>query len=621
MSKIHILPDDLANRIAAGEVVERPAAVVKELIENAVDAGATQVRVAVEDDGTKRIEISDNGSGIDKDDLSLSLHRHATSKIASTEDLFNIHTLGFRGEALPSIGSVSKLSITSRTANEESAWQLTCHGGHIGEIAPTAREQGTTVLVENLFYNTPARKKFLKTARTERELIKETVTKLALAHAQVEFVFVQDGREVFRLNGAQGALLEDMLPRVAGFLGREFAENTVAVDFERDGMRVQGFVSLPTYHIGNNRKQFLFINGRPVSDRVLVGALKGAYHDMLHHGRHPLALLFVDVPASELDVNVHPTKAEVRFSNSSAVYGFVHTAIRQALAPHSTTVSTTPAEEALSKFQSAMPVGHVAPTHTEGGSAPVGHMPYQPRVHSTPFVRPVPSQQQGAFIHELNATPQMRAPSGVDSDVLAAQVEDLQSYPLGAAVAQVHKTYIVAQADDGLVVVDQHAAHERLVYEKFKGQMAEQGVEKQALLVPDIVSLSEVDMETLLSYEEALLKLGVEVEAFGTNAVSVRATPALLGSVNVKELIENLVEDLRELKATTSLQEKLEHLLSTMACHGSIRAGRKLSHDEMNALLRDMEATPGSAQCNHGRPTSIKLQLKDIEKLFGRRGY
>ncbi len=614
MSQIHILPDDLANRIAAGEVVERPAAVVKELVENAVDAGASWIQVSVEEDGTKRIEISDNGKGIEKEDLTLALHRHATSKISSTDDLFNIHTLGFRGEALPSIGSVSKLTITSRTPDEDSAWQVVCHGGGIGEIEPSAREQGTTVLVENLFFNTPARKKFLKTARTEKELVKETVTKLALAHPSIEFVFLQDGRETFRLNQAQGALLEDMLPRVAGFLGREFSENTVPVDFERDGMSIKGFVSLPTYHIGNNRKQFLFINGRPVSDRVLVGALKGAYHDMLHHGRHPLALLFVEVPTGELDVNVHPTKAEVRFSNSSSVYGFVHTAIRRALAPHTTTVSTTPAEEALAKFQNAMPVSQSvsddSATLRPPGGAPVA-APYMPRVHASAPVR------QSAFIHDLNATPQMM----VSENLQQESTEDYESYPLGAAVAQVHKTYIVAQADDGLVVVDQHAAHERLVYEKFKTQMAEQGVERQALLVPDIVTLSEADVEALLKHEEALAKLGLEVEAFGVNAVSVRATPAVLGSVNVKDLIENLVEDVRELKSTTVLQEDLEHLLSTMACHGSIRAGRTLSHSEMNQLLRDMENTPGSAQCNHGRPTSIKLQLKDIEKLFGRRGY
>ena len=617
MSKIHILPDDLANRIAAGEVVERPAAVVKELVENAVDAGASQIQVSVEEDGTKRIEISDNGSGIEKSDLSLALHRHATSKISSTDDLFNIHTLGFRGEALPSIGSVSKLTITSRIEGEDSAWQVVCHGGDIAEAVPTAREQGTTVLVENLFFNTPARKKFLKTARTEKEQVKETVTKLALAHPEIEFVFLQDGRETFRLNQAQGALLEDMLPRVAGFLGREFSENTVPVDFERDGMSIKGFVSLPTYHIGNNRKQFLFINGRPVSDRVLVGALKGAYHDMLHHGRHAVALLFVNVPPGDLDVNVHPTKAEVRFSNSSAVYGFVHTAIRRALAPYSTTVSTTPAEEALAKFQNAMPMQqHGQPPVQnpsfvrEGASSPYS-APYVPRDHSAQPAR------QAAFIHNLNATPQM----SVAEPLQQASTEDFSSYPLGAAVAQVHKTYIVAQADDGLVVVDQHAAHERLVYEKFKTQMAEQGVERQALLVPDIVTLSEADVEALLAHEIGLEKLGLEVEAFGVNAVSVRATPAILGSVNVKDLIENLVEDVRNLKSTTSLQEDMEHLLSTMACHGSIRAGRVLAHSEMNQLLRDMENTPGSAQCNHGRPTSIKLQLKDIEKLFGRRGY
>ncbi len=609
MKKIQVLPEFLANQIAAGEVVERPSSVIKELVENALDAGATQVDIAVEEFGTKRLTIKDNGQGISKDQLPLALERHATSKIQQTDDLFNIHSFGFRGEALPSIASVSRFSITSKAAGEEDAWVYKGEGGKNFTLEPAAHNHGTTIVVEDLFFNTPARLKFLKAKRTEMEHIQDVVVRLALANPKVMFKLVSDGDEVVRFAQAQGELLDDMLPRLASFMGRDFVDNAIGVELDRGDMAIKGFVSLPTYNVSTTRKQFMYINGRPVKDKLLMGALKNAYHDLLHTGRHPAAVLFIDMDPRAVDVNVHPAKAEVRFKDGRSIFGMIRTCVRQALDEHSTEVSTTPSNEALRRFVTTP------------------QMPAQPRFDYHAASAPMP---QTSFENGANAQPRTVAEEATpmryemphipqEEPAVAQSMQQFEGHPMGAAVAQIHGTYIVAQTEGSMIVVDQHAAHERLVYERFKKQILNGSVERQALLLPEIVELKPSEVDALLERESELLAFGLEVEQFGPQAVSVRATPALLGEVNSKQLVLDMVEDIRNLKKETTLQESVEEFLSTMACHGSIRANRKLSVADMNAILRDMETTPNSAQCNHGRPTYIELKKADIERLFGRR--
>lgn len=609
MKKIQVLPEFLANQIAAGEVVERPSSVIKELVENALDAGATQVDIAVEEFGTKRLTIKDNGQGISKDQLPLALERHATSKIQQTDDLFNIHSFGFRGEALPSIASVSRFAITSKAAGEEDAWVYKGEGGKNFTLEPAAHNHGTTIVVEDLFFNTPARLKFLKAKRTEMEHIQDVVVRLALANPKVMFKLVSDGDEVVRFAQAQGELLDDMLPRLASFMGRDFVDNAIGVELDRGDMAIKGFVSLPTYNVSTTRKQFMYINGRPVKDKLLMGALKNAYHDLLHTGRHPAAVLFIDMDPRAVDVNVHPAKAEVRFKDGRSIFGMIRTCVRQALDEHSTEVSTTPSNEALRRFVTTP------------------QMPAQPRFdyHATSTPMPQTSFEAGTSVQPRNvaeeAAPMRYEMPHIPQEepAVAQSMQQFEGHPMGAAVAQIHGTYIVAQTEGSMIVVDQHAAHERLVYERFKKQILNGSVERQALLLPEIVELRPSEVDALLERESELLAFGLEVEQFGPQAVSVRATPALLGEVNAKQLVLDMVEDIRNLKKETTLQESVEEFLSTMACHGSIRANRKLSVADMNAILRDMETTPNSAQCNHGRPTYIELKKADIERLFGRR--
>ena len=601
MKQIQILPEFLANQIAAGEVVERPSSVIKELVENALDAGAKDIDVEIEEFGTKRIAIKDNGSGISKDQLPLALERHATSKIQQTEDLFNIHSFGFRGEALPSIASVSRFSITSKVQGSDDAWVYKGEGGKTFALEPAAHNAGTTIVVEDLFYNTPARLKFLKARRTEMEHIQDVVVRLALANPKVSFKLISDGDEVLRFAQAQGDLLDDMLPRLSSFMGRDFVDNAIGIDLDRGDMSIKGFVSLPTYNVSTTRKQFLYINGRPVKYKLLIGALKNAYHDLLHTGRHPAAVLFIEMDARMVDVNVHPAKAEVRFKDGRSVFGMIRTCVRQALDEHSTEVSTTPSEEALRRFETkALP-------------------DTQPRFDYSATQNTSASYAQVRTVAEPAATAYEVPHIPQEEPEVEISKQSFHGHPMGAAVAQIHGTYIVAQTQNSMIVVDQHAAHERLVYERFKKQILNGNVERQALLLPEVVEMKEAEIEALLEREEELLSFGLEVEQFGPQAISVRATPAILGEVNAKQLVLDMVEDIRNMKKETTLQESIEEFLSTMACHGSIRANRKLSVADMNAILRDMETTPNSAQCNHGRPTYIELQTHDIEKLFGRR--
>jgi len=616
MKEIHVLPDSLANQIAAGEVVERPASVVKELVENALDAEATAIEILIENSGTKKITVKDNGFGLSKEQLSIALQRHATSKIAETKDLFEINSFGFRGEALPSIASVSRFTITSRRAEDESAWSYTGEGGKNMQLIPAAGEVGTTIEVKDLFFNTPARLKFLKAARTEMEHIQDVVVRLALANPKVSFKLMNEGNEVLHFNAAQGDLLEDMLPRLSKFMSKDFVKSAIGLDVERDDMRLRGFVSLPTFNVATNRRQYIYVNGRPVKDKLLLGALKQSYHDLLHTGRHPAAVLFVDIPARDVDVNVHPAKAEVRFKHGREVFGLMRGAIRRSLEEHSQEVGTAPATQALSGFHAgSLPQQHYG--GGQGGASTAQVMQFSmPQTGGGSFG----AQQVAETISAFDAHMEAPLHSGQDTFAAGRSVVDYVQYPMGAAVAQLHGTYIVAQTENAMIVVDQHAAHERLVYERFKKQVLDGNVERQGLLMPEVVELSEHDVTRLMERQEELLSFGLELEQFGPTAVAVRATPALLGEVSANAIVQDIVEDLREMKKETTVQSKLEEFLGTMACHGSIRANRKLSIDDMNAILRDMEKTPNSAQCNHGRPTFIELKLPEIEKLFGRRG-
>lgn len=619
---IHVLDDNLANQIAAGEVVERPASVVKELVENAIDAGALHIEVRAENAGFKHIQVRDDGWGIPKEQIPLAVQRHATSKIREVQDLFEIHSLGFRGEALPSIASVARFSITSRTPESDEAWQLTNKNPEQKpELKPAAQDVGTTVVVDDLFYNTPARRKFLKTPRTELDHITDTVVRLAMANPETSFTMIHDGSETVRFESAQGDLISDRLARLTNFMGRDFVQNAVTIEAERDGMRLTGFSSLPTYNLSTPRRQYLYVNGRPVKDKTLVAAFKHAYHDLLARHRHPACVLFLEVPPRFVDVNVHPTKTEVRFKQGNEVFGLIKGGVRRALDDASQSVSDTGTQQALRAFQvEAMPQPQPRQESFMGGSsfgAPSSSPMPQPQQMATP--------QPSEPLH-VSATYQGRpygleAPPKAEANREQAEqsVHNYQNAQLGAAVAQIHTTYIIAQTADGMVMVDQHAAHERLVYERFKKQIHEGRVEQQQLLIPEVVELTKADAELVASHAEELAKFGLDVEQFGPTAITVRGTPALLGQMDCQGLVRDLVEDLHTLKEGVTLQSQLEETLSTMACHGSIRAGRRLSIDEMNAILRQMEETPNSAQCNHGRPTYVKMSRAEIEKLFGRR--
>lgn len=590
---IRQLDDAAINRIAAGEVVERPASAVKELVENALDAKAARVEISIADGGKTLIRVTDNGVGMTPDDLPLALSRHATSKIDGS-DLLNIHSFGFRGEALPSLGAVGRLTIRSRTVDGEGA-EVTVAGGVHDPVRPSALTVGTVVELRDLFYATPARLKFLRTDRAEMQAISDVIKRLAMAEPFVTFILtdVSQGksRVTFRADAETGDMFEGLHARLRSVLGKDFADNALPIDALREDVHLTGYAALPTYSRGSAVQQFLFVNGRPVRDKVLIGALRGAYMDTLSRDRHPAACLFIDLDPTRVDVNVHPAKSEVRFRDPGAVRGLIVSALRAALANAGHRASTTVANATLGAMQ---------PEKTE---ARVYQMD-RPQMSRGPAYRP------DGF-----------ADMAPDMSGRVEMIEDFKAqedHPLGAARAQVHENYIIAQTDTGIVIVDGHAAHERLVYEKLKTQMAQNGVAAQALLIPEIIEMSDSDAAQLLAVADDLTRFGLTIEPFGGGAIAVRETPAILGEVNAQAMLRDILDELDDQGSSTLVQEKLEAILSRVACHGSIRTGRRMRGEEMNALLREMEQTPRSGQCNHGRPTYVELKLSDIERLFGR---
>ena len=604
LMRIRYLPEVLINRIAAGEVIERPAAAVKELVENAIDAGAQKIEIDIRDGGKSLISIKDDGIGMSAEDLAAALDRHATSKLPG-DDLLNIAHLGFRGEALASIAAVSRLSIKTREQGGE-AHSIQSVAGAKEEIKPCAHPKGTQIDVRDLFFATPARLKFLKTDRAEFMAVKDVVVRLAMAYPQVAFYFSHNEKASLKLPAS------DAQTRLAALLGRDFGENSIEITSEREGIELSGYAGLPTLHRKTPQHQYLFVNNRPVKDRILNGCVRAAYADVLARDRHALAALFLTLDPEEVDVNVHPAKAEIRFKDPAMVRSLIISSLKHALHEHGFKASSSVSNYALGAMQPAnhASAGPGLPLN-RGGSSPV-----PPRYAYGNLAEAV----QPAYQTQMQSE-EFTAPSARYEPVpeIQPQIEP-EANPLGAARAQLHENYIVAQTGDGLVIVDQHAAHERLVYERFKAQIAERGIETQGLLSPEIIDLSEEDCATLLEFRGALAKLGLEIEAFGAGAIAIQSVPALIGhKADFKKLIVDLLDEIREQDSAEGLSERINEILSTMACHGSVRSGRRMNAEEMNALLRQMEATPYSGQCNHGRPTYIELKLSDIEKLFGRR--
>ncbi len=602
---IRRLPDTLVNQIAAGEVVERPAAALKELVENALDAGARHILVDLENGGIDHLSVTDDGHGMIADQLRLAIERHATSKLP-TGDLSAIATLGFRGEALPSIASVATLTLTSRTSDGE-GWRLVIDNGRTVADGPAATPPGTCVAVDGLFAAVPARRKFLKSERSELAACLDVMRRLAMARADVAFEVRHGGRRLLAVAAGADAGPVAQVARLAALLGPDFADNAVAIDLERSlgevgggdvggSIRLGGLAGIPTYHRGVADHQFLFVNGRPVKDRLLVGALRGAYQDLLARDRHPVVALFLDVPADFVDVNVHPAKTEVRFRDAALVRGLLVSGVRRALDAAGHRATTTISGAALAAFAVPPAVAALA------GAAPASHLAEAPQL--------------------FTAFPGLAAPAGAGASLAAAAIAlapRAADHPLGVARGQVANTYIVAETDDALILVDQHAAHERLTLERMKAALGQGNVAAQALLLPQLVELDEMAAARVIERAAELAELGLEIEGFGATAVLVRATPALLGTTDAVALVRDLADDLAAWGSAITLKERLDSVAATMACHGSVRAGRVLGLAEMNALLREMEVTPHSGQCNHGRPTWVRLAKGDIEKLFGRR--
>ncbi len=594
---IRRLPETLVNRIAAGEVVERPAAAVKELVENAIDAGATRIEVRLRGGGQSLILVEDDGCGMSPAEIELAVERHATSKLPE-DRLDRIATLGFRGEALPSIGSVSRMTIASRPRGADSGWALAVEGGEKRVLGPVARGPGTRVEVRELFYATPARLKFLKTPRTETQQVRDVIERLALGRPDLAFLLAEDERTLLSVNAASGDPAAARRARLGAVLGEEVAGNVLPVETARDGLVLSGYAGLPTLNRATAREQYLFVNGRPVKDKLFSGAVRGAYMDVLAHDRHPVLALFLEVPAELVDVNVHPAKTEVRFRDAQAVRGLIVHGIKAALEGGAGRASSTVSMAALRRFR-------------QGGLA-------RPSAAQYPASIPgLPGRGAWGFAEAAQA-----AFAAVDLPSARAETPAPEpphmAYPLGAARAQLHETYVVAQTADGIVIVDQHAAHERLTYERVKRQLAEGTVQRQILLVPEVIELGPARVEALVDAADTLSQCGVVVEPFGAGAVLVREAPALIAAGQAGQMVRDLAEEfLAEGAAATG--RRLDQVCSSIACHGSVRAGRRLTVDEMNALLREMEATPLAGQCNHGRPTYVELKLADIERLFGRR--
>ena len=598
-AKIRRLAEGTVNRIAAGEVVERPASAAKELIENALDAGAHRIVVAVSNGGADLILVEDDGEGMTASDLGLAIERHATSKLPRAngeDDLSHIATLGFRGEALPSIGSIARLAIATRTRSGE-AHEMRVDGGTQQGPAPIAYlangQSGTRVEVRELFYATPARLKFLKSSRSEDMATTDIVKRLAMARPDVGFSLTLDGRTTLDLE-AESDLFTGRLKRLSRIMGRDFSENAEEVFIEREGVKITGFAGLPTYNRANAQMQFLFVNGRPVRDKLLVGAVRGAYADFLARDRHPALALFLECDPAFVDVNVHPAKTEVRFRDAGLVRGMIVSSLKNTLAKAGHRASTTVAGDTLASLRPQ--------------SAPYYYTP--------PSVTPAMAEAARSYHAPLFASEAQTASAKVEQ---VADNPSTEQLPLGLARAQLHETYVVAQTADGIVIVDQHAAHERLVYERMKRAMTNGGIARQPLLIPEVVELDPAEATRVAARAGELAELGLIVEQFGPDAILVRELPAMLGNTDIKKLIRDLADDIAETNSALSLKERLEEIAGTLACHTSVRAGRRLTGEEMNALLREMEATPHSGQCNHGRPTYVELKLTDIERLFGRR--
>jgi len=592
------LSESIVNRIAAGEVVERPASAVKELVENALDAGASRVDILTDGGGRRLIRVTDDGAGMTGADLDLAVERHATSKLAG-DDLLAIDTLGFRGEALPSIGAVSRLTITTRHASEPHAWAIEVDAGRKSAVKPAALSAGTSVEVRDLFYATPARLKFLKTDRSEAEAVREVIRRLAMSRPDVAFTLAGEERAPVTWSAT-----DDRLARLGDILGADFRANAVTIEAEREGVRIEGFAALPTLSRANSLGQYLFVNGRPVRDKLLFGAVRAAYADYLPRDRHPLLALFVTLAAREVDVNVHPAKSEVRFRDGGLVRGLIVSALKEALAREGQRSATTGGSATIAAFR---PLGQARRGGYDWRRSP-----------ARPFAA-VRGNVALGFAEAAQAAFDTGGPAADARAEAQAAAPELLDRPLGAARAQLHETYIVAQTRDGLVIVDQHAAHERIVYERMKAALDKSGVARQILLIPEIVELDEADAERLVTRAAELARFGLLIESFGPGAVAVRETPSLLGEVNVRGLVGDLAQHMAEWDDELPLERRLLHVSATMACYGSVRAGRRLKPEEMNALLREMEAVPNSGQCNHGRPTYVELKLSDIERLFGRR--
>ena len=602
MTVIRQLGPETVNRIAAGEVIERPASVIKELVENALDAGATAIEVVAVGGGLSMLRVTDNGSGMSREDLALAIERHATSKL-SNDDLFDIVTMGFRGEALPSIGSIARLSISSRLRDAAEGARIVVDCGAKGQVSPAGLNPGSIVDVRELFSATPARLKFMRSERAETQAIVEIVKRLAMAHPVVAFELVTDDKAPLRF-AAQTADADGQLQRLARIMGREFLDDALAIDGKRGAYTVGGFAALPTLHRNDAGQQFLFVNSRPVRDKLLLGAIRAAYGDLVPKGRHPMFALFVSVPTDAVDVNVHPAKTEVRFREPGEIRSLVINAVRRALEAAGHRASVFGGQQTLQALARGVAANGV-------GSGPWGqtHATYP----KSQFAPPGFGEAMQAPLAGL------MAPSADASANTAETGPELLDRPLGAARAQLHETYIVAQTRGSVIIVDQHAAHERLVYERMKAALIEGGIKRQGLLIPEIVTLEPHEVAALEDAAPELAELGLSLEAFGTEAVAVRETPALLGQTDVQALVKDLARDIAADRGKTALKSRLEAVASRMACHGSVRAGRRLTAPEMNALLREMEATPFSGQCNHGRPTYVELKLGDIERLFGRR--
>ncbi|MCG7503936.1 DNA mismatch repair endonuclease MutL [Mesorhizobium retamae] len=612
---IRQLSETMINQIAAGEVIERPASVVKELVENALDAGAGRVEIVTAGGGLNLIRVTDDGSGIPEPELALAVARHCTSKLST--DINDIRSLGFRGEALPSIGSVARLSIRSRTAQGDSAAEISIEGGRVAPVRPAAANRGTTVEVRDLFFATPARLKFMKGERAESSATSDVIKRIAIAFPSVRFTLAGSDRSTLELPATDDSP-EGQLRRLAQVMGSEFPDNSIAVDAMREGVQLTGYVSIPSFTRANALQQYAYVNGRPVRDKLIAGAIRGAYMDVLPRDRHAVVALFLSLDPATVDVNVHPAKADVRFRDPGLVRGLIVGAIREALTNAGIRAATTGAAGMMAAFRpGATNFGHGGPAN--------GHRSYDAAHHTSGPVgfdatrSPQRPLEMGFREHEQQT---FDTGPAVSADARASQIEatdTLLGATLGAARAQVHENYIVAQTRDSLVIVDQHAAHERLVYEALKNALHSRPVPAQMLLLPEIVDLPEDDAERLAMHAETLKRFGLGIERFGPGAIAVRETPSMLGETDVQQLVRDLADEIADNDTTEALTERLHHIAATMACHGSVRSGRLLKPDEMNALLRQMEATPGSGTCNHGRPTYIELKLADIERLFGRR--